>query len=95
MMDLNTAVSYAQGMKSTEPNVEVVRMMGVRIISGSIPREVRAELSRAVKAGRIGRLPKKGLMPEAYFHPNAKWEAMEQRERIARESVEAIAKVMA
>lgn len=99
-MSLSVATEYARGMLESgelpdvaAANVAIVRMMGVRIIHGPLPREVRSALSAAVKAGQLGRLPKKGLEPEAFFHPNAKWEAMEQRAKIARNDIEAIRKV--
>jgi len=100
MMSLSSATEYARGMiddgrlpNADAANVEIIRMMGVRIIEGSIPQQVRKALSAGVKANRIGRIPKKGLLPEAFFHPNAKDEALEQRERVARSSIEAIRKV--
>lgn len=74
--------------------VAIVRMMGVRIIDSPAPRECRTALNAGVKAGELGRLPKQGLLPEAYFHPNAKSHALELRARIANESVAAIAKVV-
>lgn len=99
-MSLSTATEYARGMIDSgklanvgEANVEIVRMMGVRIVTGSIPREVRSWLAIGVRAGKIGRLPKDGLLPEAFFHPNAKWDAMEQREKIANAAIASIAKV--
>lgn len=98
-MDLITATRYAQGMRekgeTTTPNVEVVRMMGVRLLTSSIPREVRAELQAAVKAGRLGRLKKDGLLPEAFFHPNAKGTAIARREAEARQAIESLRKVYA
>lgn len=74
--------------------VAIVRMMGVRLISSTVPRDARAALNAGVKAGELGRLPKKGLLPEAFFHPNARSVAIELRERDANESAKAIAKVV-
>jgi hypothetical protein len=99
MMDEITATQHAIGMRekgeTTTPNVEVVRMMGVRLISGRIPREVRAELQAAVKAGRLGHLKKDRFLPEALFHPNAKGTAIQRREVVARQSIAALGGVYA
>jgi hypothetical protein len=101
MTTLTTATEIAQGMlekgelaNAADANVHIVRLMGVRIIRTSLPKDVRAALNVAVKEGKLGRLPKKGLEPEAYFHPNSKWAAMEQRSRIALEKVGALQKVL-
>lgn len=100
MMSMSAAIERAIGMSERGEldcgkNVAVVRMMGVRIIAGRMPASVRKELNEAVKAGKLGRLPKKGLMPEAYFHPNAKGHAIELREKEAGASIEALKKVCA
>jgi hypothetical protein len=99
MMDLKTATAYAQGMRekgeTATPNVEVVRMMGVRIVVGRLPREVRTELCAAVKTGRLGHLKKDGLLPEAFFHPNAKGTAIQRREAEVRTAINALRKVYA
>ena len=78
-----------------EKNIFLVQLMGVRIVNGPMPREVRSELMAGVKSGKIGRLPKDGLKPEAFFHKNAKADALEIRARIAGDSIEAIRKVFA
>lgn len=102
MMSLSSATEIARDLLQkgeladlAAAQVEIVRMMGVRIINAKIPGDARKALNAAVKAGRLGRLAKKGLMPEAYFHPNAKWHAMELRAKVASESVEALRKVFA
>lgn len=101
MMNLTDATNEARNMLEdgklsnlAAAQVAIVRMMGVRIISSAIPRDARAALNAGVKSGELGRLPKKGLFPEAYFHPNAIWTAKEIRQRVANESVAAIAKVV-
>lgn len=100
MMDLTTATDTARGMLEkgelkniAEAQVAIVRMMGVRIIVGTTPRDARSALNAGVKAGQIGRLPKDGLKPEAYFHPNAKSHAIGLRNKIATDAIEAIKKV--
>ena len=98
MISMSEAIAVVQGMQEKGeleigPNAMVIRLMGFRIISGRIPASVRRELNDAVKAGVLGRLPKQGLKPEAYFHPNGKWNAMEARDKAAAESIEAILKV--
>ena len=77
-----------------EAHIAIVRMMGVRIITGTVPRDARAALNAGVKSGQLGRLPKKGLLPEAYFHPTAKATAVEQRQKIATASIDALKKVL-
>lgn len=97
MMSLSVATEIAQGMLESGAlptraamEVEVVRMTGVKIVRGSLTRDMRNALNAGVKAGKLGRLPKDGLRPEAYFHPNSKWRAMEERDRLARASETAI-----
>jgi hypothetical protein len=99
MMNEARAVEIASGMRergeTTTPNVEVVRMMGVSLISGRVPAEVRRELREAVKAGRLGHLKRDGLLPEAFFHPNGRGNAIAARERAAREKIAALRGVYA
>ena len=101
MMDQKRAAEYAKGklergeLKSVaEANVEIVRMMGVLIVAGRLGKDVRSALSAGVKNGKIGHLPKKGLLPEAFFHPNARATALEMRQEIAYESIQGIKKVV-
>ncbi len=101
MMSLSVATQHAQGMlekgelaDANAANVAIIRMMGVRIITNRIPKDVRAALYAAVKAGQLGRLPKDGLLPEAFFHPNGRANALDARARVARESIEAIKRVL-
>lgn len=82
-------------IQANQANVEIVRIMGVRLIEARITRAVRTELNGAVKSGRLGHLPKDGLMPEAYFHPNALSRALEERDRVARASVNALRGILA
>lgn len=63
------------------PNVENIRFQATRVIRGRIPAQVRRELSAAVKAGYLGRLAKKGLAPEIFFHPDHKNGAVERQRR--------------
>lgn len=98
MISMTEAITVVQGMQENGeleigPNAMVVRLMGFRLITGCIPASVRRELNEAVKSGVLGRLPKKGPKPEAYFHPNGKWNAMDARDKAAAESIEAIRKV--
>jgi len=102
MISFNDAKERAQGMLETNEladaaaaNVEIVRMMGVRMIFSRLTIDVRKALNAAVKNGRLGHLKKEHLRPEAYFHPNAKANAMDERDKILRESIEAIRKVCA
>lgn len=101
MTTLTTATEIAKGMLENgqldsvaAANVHIVRLMGVRLISTTLPRELRSAFSAAVKAGTLGRLPKKGLLPEAFFHLNSRANAIAARERVALEKVGAIQKVL-
>ena len=78
------------GMSVADANAEVVRMMGVRVVSGKIDRGTRSALLEAVKAGRLGHLKRDGLKPETFFHPNAESAAREERSRIANAGIRAI-----
>jgi hypothetical protein len=100
MHSRSNAIEIAQGLMekgltAAEANVEVVRMIGVQLITAKMGRDTRAGLMAGVKAGKIGRLMKDGHKPEAFFHPNSKWKAMEARDRHEREIREAAAKVFA
>lgn len=77
------------------PNVDVIRSQASRVIKSRIPAQVRRELMDAVKAGHLGRLPKDGLKPEIFFHPDHKHGAIERQKNEALHAVECIAKVMA
>ena len=94
-MDQSTALNYARGMMDNgmsldDANVEIVRMMGVRLVSGGYDRRTRAALMAGVKDGRIGHLKKDGAKPEAFFHPNSKWRAMDMRAAAEAASIRAV-----
>jgi hypothetical protein len=76
-------------------NVEMIRTQGVRLIVGSVRREIRAELSDAVKQGLLGHMKKDGLRPETYFHPDQRNAASERRDSEAQYAIDCIARVMA
>lgn len=99
-MDQQQALQYAKGlidggMSVADANVELVRMMGVRIVSGSLDRATRTALMAGVKDGRLGRLPKDGIKPEAFFHPNSIWNAKDERTKIANAAIRALRAVCA
>ena len=99
-MDQQQALQHAKGMIDSgasvaDANIELVRMMGVRIVSASLDRGTRAALMAGVKDGRIGRLAKDGNKPEAFFHPNALWNAKEERTKIANAAIRALLAVCA
>lgn len=81
-------------MTADEANVELVRAERVRVINGAVPAQVRRALNAAVKAGCLGHMGKQKLKPEVYYHPNFKYLANEQRDKIERESLQRIAMVM-
>lgn len=99
-MDQQQALQHAKalmerGMSVADANVELVRMMGVRIVTGGFDRATRAALMAGVKDGRLGRLAKDGIKPEAFFHPNAIWSAKEERNKIANAAIRALRAVCA
>lgn len=52
------------------PNVDAILVQGTRIVNGRIPKQVRDELKKGVKAGFIGILKKQGLKPEVIYSMN-------------------------
>lgn len=82
----NEAVKIAKaarenGMGLAESNVYIVQLIGVQLIEGPIPKDVRKALNDAVKDGRLGHIKRNGLKKEAYFHKNSRWVAMEKIEK--------------
>lgn len=78
-----------------QANVEMVRMARVRVVVNSIPSQIRKALNEAVKAGELCHKKKDGRKPEVYYHPNFEHLANEERNRAERETLEALARVMA
>lgn len=76
------------------PNVDLIRAQATRVINSRMPLQVRRELMAAVKAGHLGRLPKDGLKPEIFFHPDHLHGARDRQKQEALYAVECIAKVM-
>ena len=91
---MNVPASYYYNEVPFGPNVEAIRAQATRVIHGRIPAQVRKELSAAVKSGHLGRLPKKGLLPEIFFHPDHKHSAADRQKREALYAAECIAKVV-
>lgn len=77
------------------PNVSKILADGTRSITSRVPARVRAELRLAVKDGVLGHLPKDGLKPEIFFHPDRKNSAIERQKREALYSASCIATVVA
>lgn len=77
------------------PNVEQILIQATRVIRGKIPMQVRRELMAAVKAKVLGRLPKDGLKPEIFFHPDHKHGAVDRQKSEAAYAIGCIATVMA
>jgi hypothetical protein len=77
------------------PNVDLIRAQATRVINARIPLQVRRELMAAVKAGHLGRLPKKGLKPEIFYHPDHRHGAIERQKNEALYAVQCVSKVMA
>lgn len=77
------------------PNVSAILVGGTRVIRCRVPAQVRKELNAAVKAGVLGRLPKNGLKPEIFFHPDHKNGAVDRQKREASYSIQCISSVIA
>jgi len=77
------------------PNVEMIRSEGIRVVRGTIPRQVRSELMAGVKAGELGRMRKDGLMPEVFFDPDLRDAAEAKRREIAIDAAGRIGAVLA
>lgn len=71
------------------PNVQLVREQRLRIVH-HLPRFVRTELMAGVKAGHLGHLRKKGLMPEMFFHPDCEAAAHQKRLDEVRRAADAL-----
>lgn len=56
-------------MTAAQANVELVRIQRFRLVTNSLPQDVRRALNQAVKAGTLGHMKKDGHKPECYFHP--------------------------
>lgn len=76
-----------------QANVEIVCMMGVRVITNSLDRSVRSALNKAVKSGKLGHIKKDGLKPEVYFHANGRSNAIEERDRIFKSKLKRLLKI--
>lgn len=77
------------------PNAMNIRNGASQVIRGRMPAAVRKELMAAVKIGALGRLPKKGLLPEVFYHPDHKHGAIERQKRESEYAAKCIAGVVA
>jgi hypothetical protein len=76
------------------PNVSQILVQGTRKVTAKVPARVRKELREAVKAGVLGHMPRDGLKPEIYFHPDRRNSANEIRRREAEYALSCIAGVV-
>lgn len=76
------------------PNVSTILAHGTRKIVGRVPARVRKELRAAVKAGVLRHMPKDGLKPEIFYHPDRRNSAIEIRNREAQYAIDCIAGVV-
>ena len=101
MTDFETAIQIVMNkmqigeINADQANVLDVQIAGVRLISNSIPSQVRKALNAAVKAGELGHIKSEGLRPEAYHHKNARARALDERDRVFRSKVESLKGVFA
>jgi hypothetical protein len=75
-------------------NIEKVRMARVLVVS-KLPAMVRASLNSAVKTGELCHKKKNGRKPEVYYHPNFEHLANEERNSVEKQTLEALAGVIA
>jgi len=78
-----------------QANVEKVKMARVQLVTGRVPADVRRALNAAVRRGELAHWKKDGKKPEVYFHPNFDYLAKEARSKHERNTISAIAGVMA
>ncbi len=95
MTGQQAALEQVKDLPVDQANVELVRIMGVKLSRGRIPATVRKALNQAVKDGRLGHLKKEKFKPEAYFHPNSENRAIELRNIEHNKGVEALRKAFA
>jgi len=81
-------------MTAERANVEKVRMARVLVVT-KLHAEVRSALNAAVRAGELCHKKKEGKKPEVYYHPSFEHLANEERNRIEKEILKALAGVMA
>lgn len=81
-------------MTVAQANVEMVRMERVRVVT-KLSVDVRKALNTAVKGGQLCHKKKEGRKPEVYYHPNFEHLANEARNRAERETLKALAGVIA
>lgn len=74
-------------LTADEANVKIVQMVGVKVVSNKLPASVRKALMAAVKAKELGRLPKKALAPEVFYHINGRANALQVQQRIERDNL--------
>jgi len=78
-----------------QANVEKVRMARVQVVKSRLPASVRSALNAAVKEGKLSHIKKSGKKPEIYYHPNFEHLANAERNRIEKETIEALLGVLA
>ena len=76
-------------------NVMMVLAQRVKLVTRSMPANVRKALNEAVKAGELRRVKKDGHKPEAYFHPTFEYIVAGERNAHERAILEASRSVMA
>lgn len=72
------------------PNVANILKHGTRKIVGRVPASVRKELRAAVAAGVLLHMPKDGLKPEIFYHPQRRANAVAIRQREADYAIQCI-----
>jgi len=84
----NDTIKY--GWDIDEQNIQLVIAEGVREVSNSMPRQVRAALNKAVREGRLLHMKKEKHKPEIYCKPQAEFAAKELRGKREAQKVQAL-----
>lgn len=82
-------------MTASQANVEKVRMSRVQVVASRLPADVRTALNAAVRDGILCHKKKDGRKPEVYYHPNFEHLANAERNQAERQTLEALAGVLA
>jgi hypothetical protein len=72
-----------------EANIKNVLNERILVVT-KLPASVRKALNLAVKDGRLGHLKKDEMNPEVYFHPNFKYMAIEERDKVVSAKIRAL-----
>lgn len=79
-------------MTREEGNIEMILCDRFRI-AHKLPQNIRKQLDKAVKEGKLAHKKKDKLKPEIYYHPSFEYLANAERKRIEEEALKNLIKV--